>query len=98
MLEVVIKYYCHRFLRLYYLLYIPSVLFSEGYANITMTMLYYGNEAGATGAHFPFNFDFITDVSSESNARDFVYVILKWLTYMPFGAVPNWVVSSSPRK
>ncbi|KAI8427354.1 hypothetical protein MSG28_001922 [Choristoneura fumiferana] len=67
------------------------VLFSEGYANISMTMLYYGNEAGATGAHFPFNFDFITDVSAESNARDFVYVILKWLTYMPFGAVPNWV-------
>ncbi|XP_063375874.1 maltase A1-like [Cydia fagiglandana] len=67
------------------------VLFSEGYANISMTMLYYGNEAGETGAHFPFNFDFITDVSSESSARDFVYVILKWLSYMPFGAVPNWV-------
>ncbi|XP_061708039.1 maltase A1-like [Cydia pomonella] len=67
------------------------VLFSEGYANISMTMLYYGNEDGETGAHFPFNFDFITDVSSESSARDFVYVILKWLSYMPFGAVPNWV-------
>ncbi|XP_063529043.1 maltase A1-like [Cydia strobilella] len=67
------------------------VLFSEGYANISMTMLYYGNEEGGIGAHFPFNFDFITDVSSESNARDLVYVILKWLSYMPFGAVPNWV-------
>ncbi|XP_063358903.1 maltase A1-like [Cydia amplana] len=67
------------------------VLFSEGYANISMTMLYYGKENGEIGAHFPFNFDFITDVSSESSARDFVYVILKWLSYMPFGAVPNWV-------
>ncbi|XP_075991827.1 maltase A1-like [Anticarsia gemmatalis] len=66
------------------------VLFSEGYANISMTMLYYGNEDGAIGAHFPFNFDFITDVSAKSSARDFVYTILKWLTYMPHGATPNW--------
>ncbi|CAF4871961.1 unnamed protein product [Pieris macdunnoughi] len=67
------------------------VLFSEGYANVSMTMLYYGNEQGSVGAHFPFNFDFITDLSSKSTARDFVYVILKWLTYMPYGGVPNWV-------
>ncbi|XP_050685428.1 maltase 1-like [Leptidea sinapis] len=67
------------------------VLFSEGYANVTMTMLYYGNERGATGTHFPFNFDFITDLSVKSNARDFVYVILRWLTYMPYGGTPNWV-------
>lgn len=68
------------------------MLFSEGYANVTMTMLYYGNEEGAIGAHFPFNFDFITDLSARSNARDFVYIILRWLTYMPYGGVPNWVV------
>ncbi|XP_063839052.1 maltase 2-like [Ostrinia nubilalis] len=67
------------------------VLFSEGYANVSMTMLYYGNEDGATGAHFPFNFDFITDLSSSSNAMDFVYTILRWLTYMPHGGIPNWV-------
>lgn len=57
-----------------------------------MIMLYYGNEDGAIGSHFPFNFDFITDLSAESNARDFVFTILKWLTYMPYGGVPNWVV------
>ncbi|KAL4705307.1 hypothetical protein ACJJTC_018993 [Scirpophaga incertulas] len=67
------------------------VLFSEGYANISMTMLYYGNDKGTNGSHFPFNFDFITDLSSKSNARDFVYIILKWLTYMPFEGVANWV-------
>ncbi|XP_047544490.1 maltase 1-like isoform X1 [Vanessa atalanta] len=67
------------------------VLFSEGYANVSMTMLYYGNEEGAIGAHFPFNFDFVTDLSSRSTARDFVYIILRWLTYMPHGATPNWV-------
>ncbi|CAB3231556.1 unnamed protein product [Arctia plantaginis] len=66
------------------------VIFSEGYANISMTMLYYGNEYGYIGAHFPFNFDFITDVSAESNARDLVYTVLKWLTHMPQGAAANW--------
>lgn len=68
------------------------MLLSEGYANISMTMLYYGNKQGKFGAHFPFNFDFITDVSNNSNARDFVYTIQKWLTYKPFAATANWVV------
>ncbi|XP_047987913.1 maltase A1-like [Leguminivora glycinivorella] len=67
------------------------VLFSEGYANISMTMLYYGNEDGDVGAHFPFNFNFITDISGESSARDFVDTIMRWMIYMPYGAVPNWV-------
>ncbi|XP_052756760.1 maltase A1-like [Galleria mellonella] len=67
------------------------IIFSEGYTNITMTMLYYKNKDGRLGAHFPFNFDFITDLTAESDARDFVYTILKWLTYQPYGAVSNWV-------
>lgn len=68
------------------------VLFSEAYANISMTMLYYGDEDGSLGTHFPFNFGFITDLSDKSDARDFVYTILKWLTYKPSGSVANWVV------
>ncbi|OWR49828.1 alpha amylase precursor [Danaus plexippus plexippus] len=68
-----------------------KILLAEAYANITMTMLYYGNEKDRHGAHFPFNFDFITSLSAQSNARDFVYVIQRWLTYMPAGRVANWV-------
>lgn len=77
----------------YVVVFVPEYLFSEGYANISMTMLYYGNNEGKIGAHFPFNFDFITDLSAESTARDFVYTVLKWLTYTPYGSIPNWVVS-----
>lgn len=72
---------------------LSRVLLAEAYANISMTMLYYGDEEGRIGAHFPFNFDFITALSAESNARDFAYVIRHWMTYMPQGQVPNWVVS-----
>lgn len=69
-------------------------MLAEAYANIYNTMLYYGDERGRLGAHFPFNFDFITSLWSGSNARDFVYVIQRWLTYMPHGKVANWVVSN----
>ncbi|XP_060802544.1 maltase 2-like [Amyelois transitella] len=70
------------------------VLFSEAYANISMTMLYYGGDASSLGSHFPFNFGFITDLSDKSDARDFVYAILKWLTYKPSGSVANWLFSN----
>ncbi|CAG4991500.1 unnamed protein product [Colias eurytheme] len=75
-----------------------KILLAEAYANITMTMLYYGDEQGRLGAHFPFNFDFITSLSSQSNARDFVYVIKRWLTYMPQGEVANWVFGNHDQK
>ncbi|XP_041979537.1 maltase A1-like [Aricia agestis] len=67
------------------------IFLSEGYANISMTMLYYGTESGRRGAHVPFNFDFITMITNTSAARDFAYVIDHWLTYMPFGMTANWV-------
>ncbi|CAH2988412.1 unnamed protein product [Chilo suppressalis] len=68
-----------------------KILLAEAYANITMTMLYYGNERDREGAHFPFNFDFITSLSASSNARDFAFMINRWLTYMPYGRIANWV-------
>ncbi|XP_026490452.2 maltase A1-like [Vanessa tameamea] len=74
------------------------ILLAEAYANVTMTMLYYGNERDRIGAHFPFNFDFINSLSSNSNARDFVYIIKRWLTYMPQGKVANWVFGNHDQK
>lgn len=67
-------------------------MLAEAYANIVNTMLYYGDERGRIGAHFPFNFDFITSLNADSNARDFAYIISRWITYMPLGNVANWVV------
>ncbi|XP_034831679.1 maltase 1-like [Maniola hyperantus] len=75
-----------------------KILLAEAFANITMTMLYYGDEAGRDGAHFPFNFELITSLSAKSSARDFVYVIKRWLTYMPAGRVANWVLGNHDQK
>ncbi|XP_037977062.2 maltase A1 [Plutella xylostella] len=69
------------------------VILTEGYTNISMTMQYYGY-GGRLGAHFPFNFGFITDLTRGFSAPDLVYCVLKWLTYMPRGAVANWVLGN----
>lgn len=70
---------------------------TEGYANITRTMKYYGT-GDRDGSNFPFNFDFITNVNGKSSGRDMVYTLLRWLTYMPANKTANWVVSSTNTK
>lgn len=71
---------------------VTRVMLTEGYANLTTTMKYFGN-ATNIGSHIPFNFDFITELNSQSNAKDLVYKATRWLTYVPTGKYPNWVVS-----
>ena len=69
---------------------------TEAYANITSTMKFYGNDDETiSGAHIPFNFLFITDLDKHSDARDFLFNINKWLSYMPLGKTSNWVVNFS---
>jgi alpha-glucosidase len=65
-----------------------NVIMIEAYANISSTMMYY-----AYGAHFPFNFGFITSVNIASNARNIKHVIDDWMKNLPVGATSSWVVS-----
>lgn len=64
------------------------VMMLEVYANISMTMKYY-----KFGANFPFNFGFITRIDQNSSAADLKDFIDTWMSNMPSGSVPNWVVS-----
>lgn len=66
---------------------------TEAYSNITQTMKYYGTE-DEPGAHFTFNFLFITSLSQQSSARDFKRIIELWYSNLPIGKWSNWVVSS----
>lgn len=71
-----------------------KIMMTEAYANITFTMKYYHSDDGTRkGSHMPFNFLMITDLNKFSKAQDFVYVISKWMNYMPAGETANWVVS-----
>ncbi|XP_075991260.1 maltase A1-like [Anticarsia gemmatalis] len=71
-----------------------KILLAEAYTNITNTMLYYGDERNRSGVHFPFNFDFINKLSDMSSARDYVYVVNHWMSYLPYGRVANWVLGN----
>ncbi|XP_064535176.1 maltase 1 [Drosophila montana] len=70
------------------------IMMTEGYADLSLLMNYYEDEHGAQGAHFPFNFDFITELNADSTAQDFVYFIQRWLIYMPPGHSANWVMGN----
>jgi alpha-glucosidase len=65
----------------------------EAYTSIVNTMKYYGNETHA-GAHFPFNFGFITNLSNETDAAALKQIIDEWFYYMPADGWANWVVRS----
>ncbi|KAL0125458.1 hypothetical protein PUN28_004518 [Cardiocondyla obscurior] len=74
--------------------YSDRVMMMEAYANITMTMKYY-----SYGAHFPFNFGFITDTNKDSKASDFKNVIDRWMINMPvLKGTSNWVAGNHDNK
>lgn len=66
-------------------------MMTEAYTSLENTMKYY-TDGNRIGAHFTFNFFFITDVVESSNTAEIVEVIDKWITNMPEGCIANWVV------
>ncbi|GLV31401.1 Maltase B1 [Carabus blaptoides fortunei] len=72
------------------------VMMTESYTTIEKNMRFYGN-ATHDGAHFPFNFDLITDLTINSTADDYVSVINKWLNHMPTNNTANWVLGNHDR-
>ncbi|XP_025831784.1 maltase A1-like [Agrilus planipennis] len=69
------------------------ILMTEAWESTNLTMMFYGNETNE-GVTFPFNFKFITDLSTSTSAQDLVNVILEWLNNMPEGKVANWVLGN----
>ncbi|CAG2063176.1 unnamed protein product, partial [Timema podura] len=71
---------------------VDEVMMTEAYETINQTMLYYGTDERA-GAHFTFNFLFIRNLTENSTADDYDYIIHQWMDNMPQGRWANWVVS-----
>ncbi|XP_076656314.1 alpha-glucosidase-like [Halictus rubicundus] len=63
-----------------------KVMMIEAYTDLYHTQKFYN-----AGASFPFNFGFVTGVSSGATASDFQRIIDSWISNMPTGATPNWV-------
>lgn len=68
-------------------------MMTEAYTSMDMIMRFYESDDGTEQrAHFPFNFAMITELDAGSKARDFKYVIDRFLENMPRGKITNWVV------
>jgi len=65
----------------------------EAYTSLENTMKYYG-DGTRLGAHFPFNFEFITNVKNETTAPQLKSIIDNWQNHLPANAWSNWVVSN----
>nr|XP_046471321.1 alpha-glucosidase-like isoform X1 [Neodiprion pinetum]XP_046471323.1 alpha-glucosidase-like isoform X1 [Neodiprion pinetum] len=69
---------------------VPRIMMAEAYANTSMTMKYYDY-----GAHFPFNFNLISNVDGSSNAAEIKESALdEWLNNVPDNATSNWVIGN----
>lgn len=66
-------------------------MMTEAYTDLNHTMLYYGDDS-QEGAHFTFNFFFVTDLTSSSTADDVTTIVNTWMDNMPKQRVANWVV------
>lgn len=72
-----------------------KILMTEAYASIEDTMRYYESKDGKQkGAHMPFNFALIFDLANGTTAQKIKSGIDNWLTHMPNGNTPSWVIGS----
>ncbi|XP_031331455.1 maltase 1-like [Photinus pyralis] len=69
------------------------VMMTESYADADKLFGYYGNSTH-NGAHFSFNFWFITQLNRDSTAKDIKGVIDKWFRNMPEHYTANWVLGN----
>ncbi|KAK4878601.1 hypothetical protein RN001_011107 [Aquatica leii] len=69
------------------------IMMTESYSASEKLFGYYGNETH-NGAHFTFNFWFITELNRNSNAHDIKFIVDKWLREMPSRFTPNWVLGN----
>lgn len=69
------------------------IMMTEGYTSIPYVMKFYG-DGERNGAHFPFNFQLISNLHKTSNASDFARYVNLWLDNLPAGRRSNWVLGN----
>uniref|UniRef100_A0A182P5M2 alpha-glucosidase n=1 Tax=Anopheles epiroticus TaxID=199890 RepID=A0A182P5M2_9DIPT len=71
------------------------IMLTEAYTSMDMVLRFYQSDDGSEQrAHFPFNFVLLGELNGNSNARDFKYVIDRWLENLPRSKVTNWVLGN----
>ncbi|XP_052898991.1 maltase 1-like [Anopheles moucheti] len=74
---------------------ICSIMLTEAHTSMDMLLRFYQSDDGSEQrAHFPFNFVLLSELDKGSSARDFKYVIDRWLENLPRGKISNWVLGN----
>ncbi|XP_044729974.1 maltase 2-like [Chrysoperla carnea] len=76
---------------------VPRVLMIETSSRIDLSMRYFGNDTKDGAPCFPFNIFIIFNLTKESDATDFKFLIDNYFTYLPKHGTPNWVLGSHDR-
>ncbi|XP_033323567.1 alpha-glucosidase [Megalopta genalis] len=66
-----------------------KVMMIEAYTDLNHTMEFYD-----AGASYPFNFAMVINLNSNSTAKDWKFIVDRWIDNMPKGATPNWVAGN----
>ncbi|XP_078035692.1 alpha-glucosidase [Augochlora pura] len=66
-----------------------KVMMIEAYTDLNHTMEFY-----TAGASYPFNFAMVVNLNSSSTAKDWKFVVDRWMDNMPKGATANWVAGN----
>ncbi|XP_052861445.1 maltase 2-like [Anopheles cruzii] len=73
------------------------VIMTEAYSSLEVIRTYYQSASGRLGSHMPFNFRIITELSGQSKPSDYAQVVQDWMSILPAGQVPNWVMGNHDR-
>ncbi|XP_050091270.1 maltase 2-like [Anopheles aquasalis] len=73
------------------------VIMTEAYSSLEIIQTYYQSASGRLGSHMPFNFRIITELNEQSKPSDYVKVVQDWMSIVPAGNVPNWVMGNHDR-
>lgn len=72
---------------------VARIIMTEAYTSLDNMIRFYG-DGSRKGSHVPFNFELISNVNSESTAKDYFVRINNWLDRVPEGSQANWVLGN----
>lgn len=72
----------------------PRVLLTEAYTSLPKIMEFYTDGKGRNGSHIPFNFELLSNINRYSTAQHIQTVAEGYMSNIPRGYEPNWVLGN----
>ncbi|XP_035789993.1 maltase A3-like [Anopheles albimanus] len=75
-----------------------KVLMTEAWSSLDVVKTYFNDSNNRQGSQMPFNFQLIMRLDQRSTATDFKKVIDSWISIIPPGHTPNWVLGNHDKR